>query len=185
MGAVSRSRAGESRSPRRGEMRARGEGSGSVRELRVCRAIRLLAEGRDREEVARAVGALPRTLAAWERDDEFRALLGCLREHGRARDALAALDDLTPVAIAALRRALDGDDDALALRAAREVLERVGPLAERSAVQTIRVEYGSRDGHPVSAAPWADRNPAPSGALQGGGLRETLRQDGDGADSDG
>ena len=155
-----------------------------MRELRVCRAIRLLAEGRDREDVAQAVGALPRTLAAWERDDEFRALLACLREHGRARDALAALDDLTPVAIAALRRALDGDDDALALRAAREVLERIGPLAERSAVQSIRVEYGSRDGQPVSAAPWADRNPGPSGPLQGGGLRETLRQDGDGADSD-
>ena len=185
MGAVSRSRAGESRPSRRGEMRARGEGGESVRELRVCRAIRLLAEGRDREDVARAVGALPRTLAAWERDDEFRALLACLREHGRARDALAALDDLTPVAIAALRRALDGDDDTLALRAAREVLERVGPLAARETGQTIRVEYGSRDGKPVSAAPWAARNPAPSGPLQGGGLREALRQDGDGADSDG
>ncbi|MEW6580739.1 MAG: hypothetical protein AB1435_16305, partial [Chloroflexota bacterium] len=73
-----------------------------MRELRVCRAIRLLAEGRDREEVARAVGALPRTVAAWERDEEFRALLACLGEHRRARDALTALDDLTPVTIAAL-----------------------------------------------------------------------------------
>lgn len=154
-------------------------------ETRICRAIRLLAEGRSRDEVARAVGALPRTLATWEQDEDFRALLACLRENRRARDALAALDDLTPVAIAALRRALDGDDDALALRAAREVLERVGPLAERPAVQTIRVEYGSHDGQPVSAAPWADRHPAPSGPLQGGGLREALRQDGDGADSDG
>jgi len=157
----------------------------SGQELRICRAIRLLAEGRGRDEVARMVGALPRTLAAWERDEDFQALLACLRENRRARDALAALDDLTPVAIAALRRALDGDDDALALRAAREVLERVGPLAERSAVQTIRVEYGSHDGQPVSAAPWADRNPAPSGPLQSSGLRETLRQDGDGTDSDG
>jgi hypothetical protein len=156
-----------------------------VRELRVCRAIRLLAEGQDREEVARAVGALPRTVAAWERDGEFRALLACLGEHRQARDALDALGDLTPVAIAALRRALDGDDDALALRAAREVLERVGPLAARESGQTIRVEYGSRDGHPVSAPPWAERNPAPSGPLQGGGLREALRQDGDGTDSDG
>lgn len=185
MGAVRQSRAGEFRPLRRGRVGAGGGGVKAVNQLRVCRAIRLLAEGQDREEVARAVGALPRTVAAWERDVEFRALLACLREHGRARDALAALGDLTPVAIAALRRALDGDDDALALRAAREVLERVGPLAERSAVQTIRVEYGSRDGTPVSAAPWADRNPAPSGPLQGGGLRETLRQDGDGADSDG
>lgn len=154
-------------------------------DLRICRAIRLLAEGQPAEEVARAVGALPRTLAAWERDEDFRALLACLREHRRARDALAALADLTPGAIAALRRALDGEDDALALRAAREVLERVGPLAERPAVQTIRVEYGSHDGQPVSAAPWADRHPAPSGPLQGGGLWEALREDRDRTDSDG
>jgi len=97
-------------------------------EMRVCRAIRLLAEGWSADEVARAVRVRPATLAAWQADDDFRVLLTCVTEAGQVHDALEALDDLTPGAIAALRRALEGDDMALAVRAAHEVLERVGLL---------------------------------------------------------
>jgi hypothetical protein len=154
-------------------------------ETRVCRAIRLLAEGVSGVEVARVVRVRPATLDAWQSEDDFRVLLGCMAEAGQVHDALEALDDLTPGAIAALRRALEGDDMALAVRAAHEVLERVGPLANRQIEQTIRVEYVNPDHQPVSTSPWADRNPPASGALQGGGLRAPLREDGGGQDLDG
>jgi hypothetical protein len=154
-------------------------------EARVCRAIRLLAEGVSADEVARVVRVRPATLAAWQAGDDFRVLLGCMVEAGQVHDALEALDDLTPGAIAALRRALEGDDMALAVRAAHEVLERVGPLANRQIEQTIRVEYVNPDHQAVSTSPWSDRNPPSSGAFQGGGLRSPLREDGGGQDSDG
>jgi len=150
-------------------------------EVRVCRAIRLLAGGQSAADVARAVRVLPSTLARWQSADDFRALVDCLREAGQMRDTLQTLGDLTPGAIAALRRALEGDDMRLAVQAAHEVLARVGPLAARQ--QAIRVEYVNRDGQPVSTSPWSDRHPATPGAVQGGGVREALREDGDGQDS--
>ncbi len=149
-------------------------------EVRVCRAIRLLAGGQGAAEVARAVRVLPSTLARWGAEDDFRALVDCLREAGQMRDALETLGDLAPGAIAALRRALEGDDMRLAVQAAHEVLERVGPLAARQ--RAIRVEYVNRDGQPVSTSPWSDRHPAAPGAVQGGGLRAPLRENGDGQD---
>ena len=154
-------------------------------EARVCRAIRLLADGLGADEVARAVGVRPATLAAWQADDDFRALLGCLAEAGQMRSTLETLADLTPGAITALRRALEGDDMALGIRAAHEVLERVGPLANRQIEQIIRVEYVNPDHQPVSTSPWAERNPPSSSTLQGGGVRSPLREDGDGQDSAG
>lgn len=149
-------------------------------EVRVCRAIRLLAGGQSEAEVARAVHALPSTLARWASADDFCALVDCLREAGQMRDTLETLSDLTPGAITALRRALEGDDTRLAVQAAHEVLERVGPLAARQ--RAIRVEYVNRDGQPVSTSPWSDRHPAASGAVQGGGVRAPLRENGDGQD---
>lgn len=149
-------------------------------EVRVCRAIRLLAGGQGAAEVARAVRVLPSTLARWRAEDDFRALVDCLREAGQMRDALETLGDLAPGAIAALRRALEGDDTRLAVQAAHEVLERVGPLAARQ--RAIRVEYVNRDGQPVSTSPWSDRHPAAPGAVQGGGVRAPLRENGDGQD---
>lgn len=153
-------------------------------DVRVCRAIRLLAEGRDPVAVAREVRVMPRTLRAWRANDDFRSLVACLRENGQMRDMLAALQALTPAAIAVLRDALESDDEALAVRAARDVLDRVGPLAEQERKQTIRVEYVNPDGQPVSTSPWADRHPAPPGTLQGGGVRQALWEDGDGAHPD-
>jgi hypothetical protein len=158
-------------------------------EARVCRAIRLLAEGQNADDVARAVHVRPATLAAWQADEDFQALLDSLYAFGQARESL---DALTDDAIAALHRALAGDELRVAVQAAREVLDRVGLIRRRrvdhlidpSSEQVIRVEYGNLDRQPVSTPPWADRNPAESGAVQGGGVRSPLRQDGDGQDSD-
>jgi hypothetical protein len=164
------------------------QGDKPPRELRVCRAIRLLAAGQAPQAVARQVRVRPPTLAKWQGWAEFQALLSCMREAGQVRDVLAMLDDLTPDAIAALRRGLAGDDARLALQAAREVLDRVGAIRQKgqqiNGEQTIRVEYVNRDGKAVSTASWADRHPAASGAVQGGGVRKALREDGDGQDSD-
>jgi hypothetical protein len=156
-------------------------------EQRVCRAIRLLAEGWDVDEVARAVYVRPATVEAWMACDDFRDLLNCLKDAGTLRESLDRLGMLTPGAILALRRALEGDDVRVAVHAAREVLDRVGLIRrkgieqEGSSEQVIRVEYA--DGQAVSTTPWAERNPATPGALQGGGVRETLREDRDGQDS--
>jgi hypothetical protein len=158
-------------------------------EARVCRAIRLLAEGWSTDDVARAVRVRPGTLASWQEDADFQALLDCLQNYGQMQDALDTLNDLTPGAIAALRRALVGDDVRVAVQAAREVLDRVGLirrkgiLNEQTSEQTIRVEYVNPDGQAVSTSPWSDRHPAPPGTLQGGGVWPSLRQDGDGQDS--
>lgn len=153
-------------------------------EARVCRAIRLLAEGLSTEEVARAVGVRPPTVEAWRAGEEFQSLLDCLIRSREVPVTPTEINDLTPGALLALRRALDGDDMALAMRAAHEVLERVGSLVKKSNERTIRVEYLNRDGKPVSSSPWAERNPVSPGPLQGGGLRAPLREDGDGENPD-
>jgi len=152
---------------------------------RVCRAAALLAQGKSIQAVADAVRARPATISAWAAGADFRALRAALAERRRVRTALDRLGDLTPGAIEALRRALESDDLALAIRAAREVLERIGPLAQIDREQTIRVEYVNRDGQAVSTAPWAERHPAAPGQVQGGRVRAALRQDGDGQDSAG
>ena len=158
-------------------------------EQRVCRAIRLLAEGWSVQDTARAVHVRPATLEAWMGCDDFRNLLDCLKDAGQIHDSLERLGDLTPGAILALRRGLESDDVRIAVQAAREVLDRVGLIRrkgqqiEQSSEQVIRVEYVNPDGQPVSTPPWADRNPPSPGTLQGSGLWETLWQDGDGEDS--
>jgi hypothetical protein len=159
-------------------------------EARVCRAIRLLAQGQPADDVARAIHVLPKTLAAWQDNADFQTLLACMRENGRLRAALDRLEAMTPDAIEALHRALEGDNDRVAVQAAREVLDRVGLIRrtaierEESSEKVIRVEYKTPDGKPFSAPPWADRNPVTPRALQGRSVRETFRQDGDGQDSD-
>jgi hypothetical protein len=154
--------------------------------MRVCRAIRLLADGWNIEDVAREVRVRPVTLELWQQDAEFHGLLDCLRETGRLQNSLEVLSDLTPGAIAALRRALEGDDVKVAVQAAREVLDRVGLIrrqgVEQSSEQVIRVEYVNPEHQAVSTASWADRNPATSGALQSGRLREAIWEDRDGED---
>lgn len=152
------------------------------REQRVCRAIRLLAAGHSAAEVAREVRVMPRTLAAWQSWDDFRALVDCLRASGQMRDAIDMLDALTPEAIEALQEALDGEDRWLAVTAAREVLKYVMRIQQVTG-HVIRVEYVNPERNPVSTSPWADRHPPTPGAVQSGGLRSPLREDGDGQDS--
>ncbi|MBN1563477.1 MAG: hypothetical protein JXA10_06550 [Anaerolineae bacterium] len=160
------------------------------RELRVCRAIRLLAQGLPGAEVAGAINVREKTLENWQQGADFQALLACMKENGRLRDAFATLQDLTPEAIEALHRALEGSDDRLAVQAAKDVLDRVGIIyqkggANQEAHETIiRFEYGTPDGQPYTAPSWADRHPAPPGTIQGGGVRAALREDGDGQDHD-
>jgi hypothetical protein len=159
------------------------EGKRRAEASKVCQAVRLLADGLDAEAVARTVRVQPETLAAWAADPDFDTLRRCLVDSGRLRGALDALTDLTPGAIAALRRALDGDDVPQAIRAAQEVLKYAAPLAHFQPDQTIRVEYGTPDHQPVAAPPWSARHPASPGPLQGGGVRSPLREDRDGQDS--
>lgn len=153
------------------------------REQRVCRAIRLLAEGRSAETVAREVRVMPQTLAAWQAWDDFQTLLRCVQQSGQMRDAIDMLDALTPEAVETLRDALDSPDRWLAVQAAREVLKYVTQIKQVTG-QVIRVEYVNPERNPVSTAPWSDRHPAAPGALQSGGVRAPLREDGDGQDSD-
>ena len=160
-------------------------------EQRVCRAILLLAEDRAPDEVAAAVRVKPKTLAAWQAGDDFQILLRRMREARIIENTTEALQDLTPDAIDAYRRALSGPSVQWAVLAAREVLDRLERIAEREAQRAqfnrpsnFRVEHMTIDGQPISTTPWAERNPAAPGALQSGSVREALRQDGDGQDSD-
>ena len=158
---------------------------GTPRELRVCRAIRRLAEGASAGQVAADLRLRPATLATWQQDADFSALLGCVRAAREVQHTLRALDSLLPGALSALRRALEGDDDRIAVQAAREVLQRVGQIQRHSSEHTVRVEYATPEGTPVSASHWAERHPASSSALQGSGVRAALREDGDGQDPGG
>lgn len=157
-------------------------------EDQLCRAIRLLAKGAAPDSVAQTVRVTPRTLARWQANADFRALVACMRENGRLRDALDQLEALTPGAIEALRRALESANDRVAVQAARDVLDRVGVIRRTTATEdesterVIRLEYVNPAGTPYTAAPWADRHPRAPGALQGGGVRSPLREDGDGQD---
>ncbi len=160
-------------------------------EQRVCRAILLLAEGRAPDEVAALVRISPKTLAAWQESSDFKVLLRRMREICLIENATQALQDLTPDAIDAYRRALSGPSVQWAVLAAREVLDRVERFAEREAQRqkfnpsaANRMEVLNPDGEPFVITPWAERNPVEPRALQSGSVRETLRQDGDGEDSD-
>lgn len=161
-------------------------------EARVCRAIRLLAEGLPADTVAQKVRVMPETLDRWQALDDFRALLACMRENGRMRDALDQLDALTPDAIEALRRALANDNDRIAVGAARDVLDRVGVIRragrhtgenDEPTEQVIRLEYVNPTGTPYAASPWAERHPRAPGAVQGGGVRSAVGEDDGGDDS--
>jgi septum formation topological specificity factor MinE len=156
-------------------------------DLRVCHAIRLLAEGMPNDEVGRAVRAKARTFEVWQNDENFQLLVLCVKEHRRLREAYDTLEKLTTDAVEVLRKNLKSSDDRIAVQAAKEVLDRVGLKAgaiKEENETIIRFEYGTPDHQAYTAASWADRNPATPGALQGGGVRETLREDGDGEDYD-
>lgn len=156
-----------------------------------------LASGQTEEDILAALGIDPETLGVWLADEPVAARLEALKTYDAALAAFARLIALTPEAVDAFERALAEGNSQVAVRAAREVLDRVGlgrpapvvrsrPAASNNAgapsERVIRVEYGTPDHQAVSAAPWADRDPEASGALQGGGVRTPLRQDGGGQD---
>ncbi len=94
-----------------------------------------------------------------------------------------SLTDLHPLALGALARALQSDDEKVALRAAQVVLSLVRqslpPTLQKAKVITI--QYG--DDPPIDPSAWAANRPEQPRALQSGGLRTTLGQDGNGEDS--
>lgn len=163
-------------------------------EARAVWALRWLASGLTEAEVASALDIPLETLDRWREDQEFAAMLEYLREHKRLFRAFEQLLDLTPDALVALKRALNDGPYSTAVLAAREVLDRVGftrralKLAAQSNAlppsdQVIEVQYATPDHQPLSATPWADRDPDAPGAVQSGGVRPPLREDGDGEDS--
>lgn len=87
-------------------------------------AVLLLASGEAVQEVASAVGVSRATVWKWKRDGHFLAELHRLRNEFR-ESAIAAVLSLHREASEVLRKCLQSDDDATALRAARFVLERV------------------------------------------------------------
>ena len=132
----------------------------------VCKAVRLLAEGYSTESTAREVGVKRRTLLAWMRGDDFQTLENSLRDFGYLAKVREMLETLTPDAMEAMRRTLQGGNATAAAHVARDVLKWANEYAvhEREMLgQTretvIRVEYGTPDGKPYSSAAWADRHP--------------------------
>ncbi len=154
-----------------------------ARELRVCRAIRLLAEGMPERAVAAEVRVTRQTMDKWQQDAEFRALLKIMREHGRLREVLRELNALSMEAVNVLKDKLNHSDDRIAVQVARDVLDRIGATrgarVEDSSEQVIRVEYVTRDGKTYASAPWAERHPPASGTVQGAGDGAAVREDGD------
>jgi hypothetical protein len=132
----------------------------AIEEIRVCRAIRLLAEGWDLPQVAQAIKVRHGTLAAWMADDDFQTLREALVEAVQMREIFDAQDRLIEEAIGTLRRTLREGNPALAVRVAQDILNRaqvLAPPAKRKS-EVIRVEYKNTtaDGKPL---PWTKQNP--------------------------
>jgi len=103
-------------------------------------------------------------------------------EHGDRSDR-ESLSDLYRVALEVLARALQSDDDRIALRAAQIVLTRslrTAGVTASAGEKVITLIYGN---DPTDqTAPRSIAGAGTSGALQSGGLRTALGQDGDGQD---
>lgn len=111
-----------------------------------------------------------------------------------------SLSDLHHVALVVLARALQSDDERIALRAAQIVVDRVTRAAQlaqtapHNGEKVITLRYGgsthdetypndnSADDPDDQTASWANQGYRAPGALQSGGLRTALGQDGNGQD---
>ena len=117
-------------------------------EIRVCRAIRLLAEGWELPQVAQAIKVRHGTLAAWMADDDFQTLLDALVDAVRMRPIFDTQEQLIADAIDTLRRTLREGNPALAVRVAHDILDRaqIGSQMEKKKPkeQIIRIEYGRK-----------------------------------------
>ena len=133
----------------------------------MCQAVRLLAEGRQPDEVALEVGVRQQTMQVWMDDAEFGTVVDCLRAFGHLQFSREAVETLRPEALSTLRRVLQDGSGSAATQAAREVLKWAREFekqdleaAKDPGEDTIRVSLDTPDGKsPVSIAPWADRNP--------------------------
>lgn len=93
-----------------------------------------------------------------------------------------SLADLHPLALGALARALQSDDERIALRAAQVVVQHLyrnlpPPTVQKEKV--ILLQYG--DNPPFRPTPRTANGAGQPRALQSGGVRETLGQDDDGS----
>jgi hypothetical protein len=136
-------------------------------EIRVCKAIRLLAEGWEPAKVAQAIKVRQGTLAAWMENDDFKNQLDALCELGRLKAEGINWEDMKQEALRALRRLLHDEDSEIVVRAARAMLvrsQRQLDLDDKK--RLLQLKYGPKepefinpDGGPLVIAPWAERNP--------------------------
>ncbi len=133
---------------------------------RVCKTLRLLAEGWEPAAAAHAAGVRQKTMRAWQQNEDFKTILVCMRAFGRMQFSLDVLNTLTPEAVEALRRLLQHGEGAVTAQVARDIVKwareveaQIREQEEERAKHVIRVEYDTPDGKPFSASPWAERNP--------------------------
>jgi hypothetical protein len=123
----------------------------ALKEVRVCRAIRLLAQGWELPQVAQAIKVRHGTLAAWMADDDFQTLVEILSEARHIQQLYDAQERLIEEAYETLRRTLRDGNPGLAVRVARDILDRARlPTPEPvkrwrpPEEHVIRVEYKTK-----------------------------------------
>jgi hypothetical protein len=123
----------------------------ALKEVRVYRAIRLLAEGWELPEVAEAIKARHGTLTTWMADDDFQTLMELLNEAVHIRQLYEAQERLIDEAYETLRRTMREGNPALAVRVARDILDRARVRAPEPVKRwrppeehVIRVEYKTK-----------------------------------------
>ena len=133
---------------------------------RVCKALRLMAEGWEPEAAAHAAGVRHKTMHQWQQNEDFRTILACMRAFGRMRFSLDTLNSLTPEAVEALRRLLQHGEGHVTAQVARDIVKwareveaQIRAQEEKREKHTVHVVYDTPDRKPISSSPWAERNP--------------------------
>jgi hypothetical protein len=133
---------------------------------RVCKGLRLLAEGWEPAVAAHAVGVRQKTMRQWQASEEFQTLLACIKAFGRMQFSLDALNMLTPEAVTALRRLLQYGESGVTAQVARDIVKwareveaQIREQEEKRERRVIRVVHETPDGKPIVSRPWAERNP--------------------------
>jgi len=130
-------------------------------------------------------------LRAWDKQRE--TIRSEQHHYERERDARMLHDLRSKLAERALRVIESMDDETIAKAPLNQLASALGVLVDRylkldDAIpeqvgeQVIRLEYKYPDGSIHSTPPWAEDDSEQQSTLQSGGVRQTLRQDGDGQD---
>ncbi len=162
-------------------------------EERQAALTQLKRRNYDYEQTSADTGVSRRTLKRWH-DDARTKQLDALQE--KIEDLHAQLAENALHLAQALDDSIDGAPLNQVSSALGVVVDRflkvddhiaqVKQAENETNEQVIRIEYQYPDSTIHHAPPWANPDYQPSGEVQGGGLREALRQDGDGeADSAG